>query len=84
MTFEDEIWTRRQSLIGLTMLFGATGQVGCGPEGAGSVNLKNSGGKFGALREKGKVLTKARRGQALEPRGRTLGPDDMRPADKDQ
>jgi hypothetical protein len=77
MTFEDESWARRQLLMGLTILFGATGLIGCAPEGAGSVKLKNSGGKFQAVREKGKYLTKVRPGPAL-------GPNDMRPVDDDQ
>jgi hypothetical protein len=66
-------WTRRQAILALSGLFGAWAVAGCASNGAGSVSLKNRGGKFETLR------TKANAG--VLPERRPMGPNDMRPAE---
>jgi hypothetical protein len=69
MKAEHPNWTRRGFLTRLTLSLGATATVGCGPEGAGSVQLRNSGGKSKTLTERG----------AGKTRRRVPGPNDMKP-----
>jgi hypothetical protein len=71
MLLEGRSWTRRRFFRVLPLMLGATGAVGCGPEGVGSVKLENRGAKLNAFLKKG----------AGKSHGPIPGPHDMRPAD---